>query len=60
MHLLTLFDQIVLGPKDTIDPGEIVTDDVTAAHMLVIAGRGKMQPLAEERPFDETKDWNDK
>ena len=47
MHNLTLSSRVELGPTDIIEPGEYVLDDVSAAHLIVLAGGGSMSPLAE-------------
>jgi ADP-heptose:LPS heptosyltransferase len=60
VHILTTETRVTLGPKDIIEPASYILDDVTAAHLLVLANGGQMWPLDKVRPFDETKDWNGK
>lgn len=51
MHLLTLNDALDLGKENKIAPGQYTVDDLTAAHLLVLAGSGTMMPLTESRPL---------
>lgn len=51
MHLLTLETALDLGKESKIIPGQYTVDDLTAAHLLVLAGAGTMMPLAEDRPL---------
>lgn len=60
MHILTLTDQVNLGPKDIVLPGVYATEDYTGAQLMARAGGGTMSPLIDQKPFDETKDWNGK
>lgn len=50
MHYLTLTDKIDLGELQ-VNAGEYVTDDVTAAHLLVLANGGRMEPVRVSRPI---------
>jgi ADP-heptose:LPS heptosyltransferase len=59
MHILTLQDSVDLG-DETIEAGQYMVDDLNAAHLLVLASRGKMNELGEIRQLDERKDWNGK
>ena len=60
VHHLTLLEQVDLGPRDCISPGEYYLDDVTGGHLIAFSGSGQMTPLVEKRPFDPEKDWNGK
>lgn len=60
MHYLSLKDPVPLGANGVIEPGEYVTEDLSAAQLITHAGGGKMSPLELQKPFDETQDWNGK
>jgi len=60
MHHLTLKDPVVFTPSYVIPAGDYITEDLSGAQLVTHAGGGTMKPLEEERPFDESKDWNGK
>lgn len=45
VHILEIPTAVNLGPQ-TIEPGEYLLDDVSAAHLLVLAGAGTMEPVS--------------
>ena len=50
VHYLTLRNKIALGEL-SVEAGDYITDDVTAAHLLVLADGGTMEPVRVSRPF---------
>lgn len=58
MHFLTLSSAVELGPKDKISAGKYVVDDVSAAHLLVLAGGGRMEPAALDVNLATREEWN--
>jgi ADP-heptose:LPS heptosyltransferase len=61
VHILKLDKEIIVTKEYTLRPDvEYLAEDVNGAQLLFHAGGGKMTPLMERRPFDETQDWNGK
>ena len=60
MHILTLKNEAILNAKTSVEPGVWVLDDINAAHLMVIAEGGTMEPLTERRPLDAMQDYNGK
>lgn len=50
MHYLTLKEKVERGDL-LVEAGEYITDDVTAAHLLVLANGGTMEPVRIVRRF---------
>ncbi len=47
MHILTIETRVELGQHDILEAGSYVVDDVSGAHLLVLANGGTMRPLFE-------------
>lgn len=60
MHILQLESPVELAADDIIQPGEYLCEATNGAQLLCIANGGTLNELHEERPFDETKDWNER
>lgn len=45
MHLLTLKTRVDLGPKDSVEPGDYLVEDVNGAQLIVLAGGGDMREV---------------
>ncbi len=61
MHILTLETRVDLGRGVVLAPGaEYIVDNSIGAQIMGMFDVGKMSPLTETRPFNETQDWNGK
>lgn len=60
MHIITLKERFVAYKALDLPPGDYVVEDHNGAQLLSYAGQGTMRPLVNERPFDDSKDWNGK
>jgi ADP-heptose:LPS heptosyltransferase len=60
VHLVILKEGIQFTKKDRVEPGAYIAETQNGAQFLSVADAGTMNELKEERPFDETKDWNGK
>lgn len=60
MHILNLPSRVELGPKDAVEPGEYVVEDVSGAQLLVLAGGGKMRLATQEPPLNPETNYNGK
>lgn len=45
MHILTLTNEVVLGPHDIIKPGKYIAEDFNGAQLITRAGSGTMEHL---------------
>jgi ADP-heptose:LPS heptosyltransferase len=60
VHILSLSEGVQLARGENVAAGEYFCEDLGGAELMVLAGGGQMRPLEENRPFDESKDWNGK
>lgn len=60
MHIITLKERFTAYKVLDLAPGDYVVEDHNGAQLLSHAGQGTMRPLPNDRPFDDTKDWNGK